>query len=93
MIPEKLSDAEAAKIAEQNKREEAVAANWRDSWRGAEIGIGVYRNFCCRCHVPIVITDVRLRHCTDKTCDDCVRSSGNTIAAGAFSPDRKQSTR
>lgn len=62
-------------------------------WRGRQLLPGVYRQFCCRCGSPFTVIDARLRDRTTLLCERCPpRSSGNTIAATAFSPDRRMST-
>lgn len=91
--PPAMTDVQLSALAEAIKREEAETKAWRDSWRGREISPGVWRNWCCTCGRPLSVADHRLREKTDLTCDEHVLHSGNTIAAGAFSPDRKQSTR
>ena len=61
-------------------------------WRGRQLLPGVYRQFCCWCGSPFTVIDARLRDWTNLVCDKCpVESSGNTISATAFSPDRRMS--
>ena len=74
--------------SDQNDHDEFVA-----QWRGRELLPGIYRQFCCRCGLPFTVTDKRLRDRTTLLCERCPpRSSGNTIATTAFSPDRRMST-
>lgn len=73
------------------------AEAWRESVRGSYLGydrktgLEVWRQFCAKCHAPILASKP-YKDRADMRCDDCARHSGNTIASTAFSPDRRLST-
>jgi len=59
--------------------------------RGRPLGPNEWRNFCCRCGLPLVVRRDWLALKEDLTCDDCrpAIQTGNDMSS-AFSPQKAQ---
>lgn len=58
--------------------------------RGRVLGPGQWRNFCCRCGLPLTVTHEWMKNKTDLTCDECrppIEKGGQM--ATAFSSEKK----
>lgn len=68
-------------MSAENRQRELDERDDRDhrefvaQWRGRELLPGVYRQFCCRCGLPFVVTDATLRERTTLLCERCPASS------------------
>lgn len=60
--------------------------------RGKLVGVGEWRNFCCKCGMPLIVHREWLRGKDDLTCDECRPSiQVSNQMSTAFSPDRRTS--
>ena len=60
--------------------EEANARRWRDRNRGKHLGPGLYRNFCCACDRPVVVSQAFSKSFRIR-CTPCVNAAMSAKSA------------